>query len=126
MHRQFGHCPLTVLVEVLRGSNAKDEFIKEARLLRCDGCDAHKPKPQTSKTTLPRTFQFNEAVGVDIFEIKDSSNTRYSMLSFVCQGTCYHQAYLVKTGGGQIPSRTCFKLFSEPQPDLWIPKTGGE
>ena len=87
MHRQFGHVAPRVLLEILRASGAKPEFLRAAKFLRCEGCDAHRPKAQTSKVTLPRTYEFNRTVGVDIFEVKDVDNTRYSILSMVDQGT---------------------------------------
>jgi len=58
LHRQFGHVPNRVLVQILRASNAKADFIKAARTLRCEGCDAVHPKPQTQKVTLPRSLSF--------------------------------------------------------------------
>ena len=52
-----------VLLEILRASGAKPEFLRAAKFLRCEGCDAHRPKAQTSKVTLPRTYEFNRTVG---------------------------------------------------------------
>ena len=111
MHRQFGHVSPRVLLEILRASGAKSEFLKAARTLRCEGCDAHKPKPQTQKVGMPRTFEFNNTIGVDIFEVKDVNGQRYSILSMVDQGTCFHQAKVVRIGGGQPSSTTCFRAF---------------
>ena len=36
LHRQFGHVPNRVLVQILRASGAKPDYIKAARTLRCD------------------------------------------------------------------------------------------
>ena len=102
-----------VLLEILRASGAKPEFLRAAKFLRCEGCDAHRPKAQTSKVALPRTYEFNRTVGVDIFEVKDVDNTRYSILSMVDQGTCFQQACVVREGGSQPSSQTCFKAFQE-------------
>ena len=113
MHRQFGHVAPRVLLEILRASGAKPEFLRAAKFLRCEGCDAHRPKAQTSKVTLPRTYEFNRTVGVDIFEVKDADNTRYSILSMVDQGTCFQQACVVREGGSQPSSQACFKAFQE-------------
>ena len=73
LHRQFGHVPNRVLVQILRALGAKPDYIKAARTLRCEGCDSVQPKPQTQKVTLPRSLSFNDAVGVDIFEVKDAN-----------------------------------------------------
>ena len=114
LHRQFGHCPNRVLVEILRASGAKADLIQAARLMRCQGCEHERPKPQTAKVALPRTSQFNESVGIDIFEVKDKSGTRYSILSFICLGTTYHQAAIIQEGTtGQPSSRKCLEIFLE-------------
>ena len=114
LHRQFGHCPNRVLVEILRASGAKVDLIQAARLMRCQGCEHERPKPQTAKVALPRTSQFNESVGIDIFEVKDKSGTRCSILSFICLGTTYHQAAIIQEGTtGQPSSRKCLEIFLE-------------
>jgi hypothetical protein len=66
---------------------------------------------------LPRTYQFNESVGIDIFEVKDTSNTRFSILSFICLGTTFHQAAVIQSSTtGQPSSRKCLEVFL----DKWI------
>ena len=64
-------------MEILRASGAKPEYVQAARTMRCDGCDAHKQKAQTSKSALPRSYGFNISLGIDIFEVKDSNGQRY-------------------------------------------------
>ena len=76
LRRQFGHVPNRLLIQILRASNAKADFIQAARTLRCEGCDAVHPKPQTQKVTPPRPLSFNDSVGVDIFEVKDANGER--------------------------------------------------
>ena len=51
-HRQCGHVSPRVLLEILRASGAKAEFLKAARIHRCEGCDAHKPKPPKSSAEI--------------------------------------------------------------------------
>jgi hypothetical protein len=82
--------------------------------LRCPGCEHERPKPQTAKVALPRTYQFNESVGIDIFKVKDTSNTSFSILSFICLGTTYHQAAVIQSSTtGQPSSRKCLEIFLE-------------
>ena len=111
LHRQFSHIPNRVLIQILKASNAKADFIQAARILRCKGCDAVHPKPQTQKVALPRSVGFNDSVGVAVFEVKDANGERYSVLPMVDQGTCLHQATLIKVGGSQATSRECLKAF---------------
>jgi len=49
LHRQFGHCPNRVLVEILRASGAKAELIQAARILRCPGCEHERPNHKRQK-----------------------------------------------------------------------------
>ena len=100
-----------ILIQILRASNAKAVFNQAARTLRCEGCDAVHPEPQTQKVAFPRSLSFNDPVGVDIFEVKDANGERYSEFSMVDQGTCFHQAAVVKVGGSQATSRECLKVF---------------
>ena len=116
LHRQVGHCPNRVLVEIFLASGAKADLIQAARILRCPGCEHERPKPQTAKVALPRAYQFNESVGrgIDIFEVKNTSNTRFSILSFICLGTTYHQAAVIQSSTtGQPSSRKCLEVFLE-------------
>ena len=93
---------------------AKADLIQAARNLRCPGCDYERPKPQTAKVALPRTYQFNESVGIDIFKVKDTSNTSFSILTFMCLGTTCHQAAVIQSSTtGPPSSRKCLEIFLE-------------
>ena len=89
--------------------------------MRCQGCEHERPKVQTSKVALPRTSQFNESVGIDISEVKDKAGVRYSILSFICLGTIYHQAAVIQgSTAGQPSLRTCLEIFLE----IWVQSFG--
>ena len=62
---------------------------RAVRLLRCEGCEDNKQRPQSTKTSLPRDFVFNREVGLDILEIKDVDGTRFSCLNVLDMGTCF-------------------------------------
>ena len=87
--------------------------------MRCQGCEHERPKPQTAKVALPRTSQFNESVGIDIFEVKDKAGIRYSILSFVRLGTTYHQAAIIQEGATGQPSSRKFPGDIDMDPDIW-------
>ena len=110
LHRKFSHCPNRVLTEIFRASGSPAQYIKAAKLIRCDGCEHEKPKPQEH---IAEDIQFNQSIGIDIFEIKDSNGKRYSVLSFLCLGTLYHHAAIVSTKGGQVSSKLCFQMFND-------------
>ena len=54
------------------------------------------PRPQTHKVSPPRPETFNHEVGLDVFEIVDSVGMRLSILTAVCMGTTYDQAWTVR------------------------------
>ena len=67
--------------------------------------------PQTSKTTKPKEYGFNNDVGLDAFELHDHSGERHSFLNILCQGTTFQACCLVKDGGGQPKSSECLMSF---------------
>ena len=68
----------------------------------------------------PGPYIFNHEVYVDIFEIYDSNAVRYSFLSVVDRGTCYHAISLVRVGGSQPKSSKCWQKFME----MWVSWAG--
>ena len=56
-------------------------------------------------------YLFNFEVIVDVFEIVDDQNVRYSCLSCVCNGTTFHLVWMVVVGGGQPKSSKCLSKF---------------
>ena len=53
LHNQFGHCPKTVLVEILKNSKADESFIRAAKHFSCDDCSVTQKLPkQTSKVSV--------------------------------------------------------------------------
>lgn len=107
LHKQFGHCPKNVLIQILKASRAPKEYLDAVASFRCESCEVNKPEPQTHKTSVPRPYVFNDCIGLDVFEIYDSVGTRYSALNMICQGTTFQLVYILKSGGGQPSSRAC-------------------
>ena len=67
-------------------------------------------------------MEFNYEIAADCFEIHDAAGNRHTILSLVCMGTLYHQAWWV-SGGGVPKSRICaeqilqgwFQPFGSPK-----------
>ena len=67
LHATFGHCPNSVLIEILKNAKADEEYIKAAKHYRCDDCAITKKLPkQTSKVSLPKPYEFNHTIGLGI------------------------------------------------------------
>ena len=51
----------------------------------------------------------------DVLEIRDVTSHQYEILSAVCQGTTYHQAWVARTGDttGPPSSLACLKAFTQ-------------
>ena len=106
-----------MLTEILRASGSRAEYFKAAKLIRCDGCEHEKPKPQEH---IAEDIQFNQSIGIDIFEIKDSNGKRYSVLSFLCLGTLYHrQPSSVRQADRLVPN-CVYQMFN----DKWTQNMG--
>ncbi len=116
MHRQFGHLATSVLCQILRAARAPPDYIMAARHLKCDGCEEHKPKAQSSKVALPKDYVFNREIGVDVLEIKDADGHRFSCLNIIDMGTTFQQVIVLVDGGGTPSSQQCIDAFM----DRWV------
>ncbi len=55
-----------------------------------------RPRAQTSKASTPHPYVFTHTIGMDCFEVTDSRDERYTLLSVTCLGTCFQQTYVVR------------------------------
>ena len=63
-----------VLREVLKGAKADSKIIEGAKYFKCEDCTrtAKEPK-QTNNVSLPKPFEFNHTIGIDINYLPDDS-----------------------------------------------------
>ena len=111
MHRMIGHKPKAVLLQILKGARASNEYINAAKSYRCDDCAETGPKVKTHPVKPPSLYAFNYELHVDVLETYDDAGTRYSWLSIVDCGTTFHIAILIRVGGGTPTSRKCYEKF---------------
>ena len=107
----MSHKPKEVMIQVLRGAGASDEFINAAKVFKCETCRVSDEGTKTHPVSAPPPYEFNHTVSVDVFETADSTGQKYSWLNIVDNGTCYQVVTLVKVGGGQPSSAKCLKKF---------------
>ena len=107
LHRQFGHVPKQVMINLLRAAKVRKEFIDAVRLHRCETCEKTSPKKPTHKVSLPGEYSFNHTLGIDVLEVVDAEGNPYQVLNMVCVGTTFQLAEVVRAGKGQPSSKAC-------------------
>ena len=91
IHNNCGHPSKEEFLRALRLSRARPEVLHYVRReFECPACAAkgHPPKPRLP-AALPRTFRFNEALGVDLFEIESPDSSKIVFCNMVCWCTLY-------------------------------------
>ena len=91
IHNNCGHPSKEEFLRALRLSRARPEVLDYVRReFECPACAAkgHPPKPRLP-AALPRTFRFNETLGLDLFEIESPDSSKIVFCNMVCWGTLY-------------------------------------
>ena len=120
LHNQLGHCSNATLQRMLRSSLASPDVIRAAGHFRCQVCEQLKREKEPSSTRpTPEALNFNEELTCDVFEVKDASGQRHSIMSLVDLATHYHVAGRV-SAGGMPPSHACAQVLN----DSWLSWAG--
>lgn len=106
LHNMTGHSPNSAMVQLLRTAGSSSQVIEAARHFACETCRKLQPTQRPNIVKAPSRLEFNHEIAIDCFEIKDSYGNRHTVLSVVCVGTSFHQAYWV-AGGGVPKSAVC-------------------
>ena len=120
IHNNCGHPSKSEFLRCLRLSGAQGRVLKYVRhQFKCSACEAKGHMPQARlPASLPRTFRFNETVGVDLFELTDPWSNKHIFLNMVCWGTLYQLVKKVdnKTAEtvGNCLQETWLQYFSSP------------
>ena len=92
IHNNCGDPSKAEFLRCLRLSGAQGRVLKYVRKqFKCSACDAkgHMPKARLP-ASLPRTFRFNETVGIDLVEVEDPWHNKHTFVNMTCWGTIYH------------------------------------
>ena len=119
LHKQLGHVPQKVLLNLLRSARVSKEYIDEVKYFRCIECEETAPRRSGHKTSLPNRYEFNYALGIDV-EILDADGAKYQVLNTICLGICFQLAEIVRSGPGQPTSARCFVAIKK----RWISWAG--
>ena len=99
-------------MEILKAAKCPPEYLHAAKHFRCKDCEyASKLPSQTSKVSLPRQYEFNHTIGMDVNYIHDFAGTIHMFLNIVCMGTGYQMELYIKEGKGTPSSSVCLDLI---------------
>ncbi len=87
------------MLQLLRTAGAATESCEAARHFACETCRKRQQVQRPPVVRPPNKLVFNHEVSVDCFEVKDSAGNRHAILSMICLGTLYRQAWWVSAGG---------------------------
>ena len=94
LHRQFGHVPQKVLLNLLRSTHVSKEYLDAVNYFRCTECEETALRTG-HKTSMASRYEFNFALGIDVLEILDADGVKYQVLNMICLGTCFQPAEVV-------------------------------
>ena len=107
-----GHCSTSAMVQLLRTAGAPQPTLEAARHFACETCRKTQKVEPPNRVKAPNKPTFNWEISCDAFEVKDSKGNRHIVLSVVCLGTLFHQAFWVGPGG--VPkSLTCAQALRD-------------
>lgn len=112
LHNMTGHSPPSAMAQLLRTSGASAQVIEATRHFACETCRKRQSPQRPNVVKPPSKAEFNHEIAIDCLEIKDSYGNRHTVLSVVCVGTLFHQAFWV-AGGGVPKSAVCAKKLMQ-------------
>ena len=87
MHMQFGHVKEAPFMETLKAAKCPPEYLEAARHFRCNDCEyANKLPLQTNKVSMPRPYEFNHTVGMDVNYCRDFAGNVHMFLNLMFMG----------------------------------------
>ena len=95
LHCKFGHPANSMLARTLRLGGARAEVVEAAKRIRCSTCDRVRAPKDPPRVGVPKTDQFNEVIGVDLFYVQDCKQQSHMVLSMVDHATTFHVLRLV-------------------------------
>ena len=105
-----GHGSTSSMIQTLRTAGASSQVLEVCRHFSCETCRKRQKVQRPPAVKEPNRLAFNYEVSGDCFEVHDSVGNRHTIMSIICLGTLYHQAFWVAPGG--VPkSQICAESF---------------
>ena len=99
LHHMIGHGSNSAMLQLLRTAGASSEACEAVRHFACETCRKREPVKKPPVVKEHNKMVFNYEISADCFEIHDAAGNRHTVLSVICLGTLYHQAWWVAPGG---------------------------
>ena len=99
LHHMTGHGSSASMIEMLRTCRGYTEHFGGMSSFCMRNLQKRQPVQKAPVTKMPGKLVFNYEVSGDCFEVHDSVGNRHTIMSIICLGTLYHQAYWVAPGG---------------------------
>ena len=106
LHHMIGHGSNSAMLQLLRTAGAASEACEAVRHFACETCRKREPVKRPPIVKEPSKMVFNHEISAGCFEIHDAAGNRHTVLSVICLGTLFHQAWWVAPGG-VANSRVC-------------------
>ena len=116
LHVMTSHATRPQLQRMLRHANAPTEVVRGVKFFRCSACESKMEETRPPVTKVPSPYSFNHIVGLDVFELKDSAETRFHVLHCVCHGSTFQVAEVLREAKGVPPSHLCLQAFLR----MWV------
>ena len=98
-HRNLGHHSRRDFLKVLKAAHAEPVVLEYVRREnRCADCDAHSRPQPSRKAAVPRTYESNRIVALDVVYIPLRGQS-LPVLNIMCHGTIFHVAALMRQDG---------------------------
>ena len=68
---------------------------------------------QTKKVSLPKPYEFNHTIGLDVNYLDDAEGTPIEVLNVLCTGTKLQIEWPLREGKGTPASKLCYDMFME-------------
>ena len=91
IHNNCGHPSKNDFIRCLQLGGAQARVLRYIREeFKCEACEARakRPKPRLP-ASMPKSFRFNEVIGMDCFMMKDYQGIERTFLNMICWGTLY-------------------------------------
>ena len=98
LHHMLGHKPREVMIQIMKGSHAPQEYIDAIKYFRRDACVLTDRAPKTHPVAAPSHYAFNHELHVDVLTLHDMEGMRRLFLSVVDCGTTFHMVAFVRHG----------------------------
>ena len=97
LHKGIGHPPLAEFIRFMKAARVRSEVVRwAAKNFRCESCEARSRTKAVRPATIPKTFQPNKVIGVDLIYIPAvGGQQQVPALSILDWGTNYQMVELI-------------------------------